>query len=66
MWDDLQERFMTYGEIVNAQNSDSVKLWQFGAKVSEYCRIESGELILLASELFKSGRALVSRFEAEE
>ena len=66
MWDDLQERFMTYGEIVNAQNSDSVKLWQFGAKVSEYCEIESGELILLAPELFKSAMVLVSRFEAEE
>lgn len=66
VWDDLQKRFTTYGEIVNAQSSDSVKLWQFGAKVSEYCGIESGELILLAPELFKSARVLVSRFEAEE
>jgi hypothetical protein len=66
MWDDLQERFMTYGEIANAQITDSVRLWQFGAKVSEYCGIESGELILFAPELFKSARVLVSRFEAEE
>lgn len=66
MWDDLQERFMTYGEIVNAQISDSLKRWQFGVKVSEYCEIESGELILLAQDLFKSARVLVSRFEAEE
>jgi len=66
MWDDLQERFMTYGEIVNAQSSDSAKMWQFGAKVSKYCEIESGELILLAPELFKSAKVLVSRFEAEE
>ena len=66
MWDDLQERFMTYGEIVNAQISDSIKQWQFGVKVSEYCEIESGELILLAPELFKSAMVLVSRFEAEE
>jgi len=51
---------------VNAQCSDSIKLWQFGVKVSEYCEIESGELILLAPELFKSARVLVSRFEAEE
>jgi hypothetical protein len=66
MWDDLQERFMTYGEIVNAQISDSIKQWQFGVKVSEYCEIESGALILLAQDLFKSARVLVSRFEAEE
>ena len=66
MWDDLQERFMTYGEIVNALSSDSVKMWQFGAKVSLYCEIESGELILSAPELFKSAMVLVSRFEAED
>jgi hypothetical protein len=66
MWDDLQKRFMTYGEIVSAQSSDSVKMWQFGAKVSEYCDIESGELILLAPELFRMAMTLVSTFKAEE
>jgi len=35
-------------------------------KVSEYCEIESGALILLAQDLFNSARVLVSRFEAEE
>jgi hypothetical protein len=66
MWEDLQERFMAYGEIANAPSTDSVKLWQFGAKVSEYCEVESGELILLAPELYKSAKMLVSRFKAEE
>jgi hypothetical protein len=66
MWDDLQKRFMTYGGIVSAQSSDSVKMWQFGAKVSEYCEIESGELILLAPELFRMAMTLVSTFKAEE
>jgi len=37
MWDDLQERFTTYGEILNGEGSDSGKEWRFGVKVCEYC-----------------------------
>ena len=65
MWDDLQERFMTYGQIVNAESGDSGKQWRFGVKVSEYCGIKSGTLFFLVPELFRMAMVLVSTFKAE-
>lgn len=66
MWDDLQERFMAYGEIVNEERGDSGKLLGFGRKVSEYCEIESGHLFFLVPVLLRKAMVLVSTFKAEE
>lgn len=65
MWDDLQERLMEYGKIVNEEADDVGKLWRLGTKVSEYCEIEGGILLILIPELFRSAMLLVSTFEAE-
>jgi hypothetical protein len=65
MWDDLQERFTAYSEIVNEEADDAGKLWRLGTKVSEYCEIEGGILLVLIPELFRSAMLLVSTFEAE-
>jgi len=66
MWDVLQARFMAYSSIVNEERGDSDKLWGFGKKVSEYCEIQSANLIFLVTELFGKAMGLVSTFKAEE
>ena len=66
MWDALQERFMTYGQIVNEERGDYAKLWDFGMKVSEYCEIQSATLHFSVPELFRKAMVLVSIFKAEE
>ena len=66
MWETLQERFIAYGQIVNEEKSDSGKLVGFGIKLSEYCEIKSGTLVLLVPEIFMKAFKLVSAFKVKE
>ena len=65
IWDDLQERFGAYSEIVNEEVDDAGKLHRLGTKVSEYCEIKGAILLILIPEVFRSAMLLVSTFEAE-
>ena len=66
MLEDLQERFVEYGKIVNEEKGDSAKLMGFGMKMLEYCETQSSTLLFLTPELFSKAMALVSIFKAEE
>ena len=64
MWGALQERFTAYGQIVNEQKGDSVKLLGLGMKLSEYCEIPSA--LLLAPRLFTGALESVSLVSASK
>jgi hypothetical protein len=49
----LQERFKSYGQVVNEVKDDNAKLYSFGKKLSEFCGISGNPyVLLLAPHLF--------------
>jgi hypothetical protein len=65
-WNALQERFVSYGEIVNEQEDDSAKLHSFGVKLSEYCGGGYLDFAILAPSLAKTALDTVSVLEADK
>jgi len=66
MWDTLQERFIAYGGIVNKKTDDSVKLFDFGRKLSDYCGLPSALFLVTAPSLFKTALDTVSVLKADK
>lgn len=65
-WNALQERFITYGQIVNEQKDDSAKLHSFAAKLSEYCGVGYLHFAILVPSLFKTALDTVSVLKADK
>ncbi|MFC1927646.1 hypothetical protein ACFLW7_03620 [Chloroflexota bacterium] len=59
-WENLQERLTAYGGIVNGQTDDSVKLFNLGKKLSDYCGISAGLCLSSAPVLFRTAFQSVS------
>jgi len=64
-WNTLQERFITYGQIVNEEKDDSAKLHNFAEKLSEYCGVGYVSFAILVPSLFKTALDTVSVLRAE-
>jgi len=63
--DTLQERLITYAQIVNEEKGDNAKFFGFGRKLSEFCGVPLDPyLLVLAPDLFTKALESLARLKS--
>ena len=65
-WNTLQERFVTYGQIVNEQKDPAAQCHRLAVKLSEYCGVGFGYFAILVPTLLEMALNTVSVLRAEK